>query len=116
MSRSTNQKQIFFLRQWWKAVPIAANALIILWTFSLSFAIGIFKPFARCARGSTDCDWLILAVFWILPPAILWHIGLVLVATPRWKYFLYGLINSFLLFVVWLLCTLTLMDRIGMLS
>lgn len=112
--KAQKQKPIFDI--WWKVAPLTAHGFIVLWVVSVLFAMEFFEPFELCTRHSTNCDWLIEITFWILPLAVLWHIGLVFVAKPRWKYFIYGLVNSLLLCVVWLIFTVTLMDKFGMLS
>lgn len=89
---------------------------MFVWVVGISFAIEVFKPFELCTRHSTDCDWLIGVMFWILPLVAIWHVGLFLVTKPRWKFLIYGLINSFLVFVMWFVFTIALMDSFRMLS
>ncbi len=101
---------------WWKVAPLLSNGLILLWTIGLSVAAEGSESFSQCAQKSTDCDWLIFESFWILPISVLWHIGLVLVATPRWKYLLYGLINSIVLAFVWVFSLAFLTYSFGMSS
>ena len=73
-------------------VPVILTVTLILWTIAVS-------PHSKYGD-----NWAIYPAVFILPIVIFWHVGLIIAYRPRIHFFLYGLLHTLILFVIWMIC------------